>query len=296
MRTISDLSRVALSIENTHQTVTSMIQSNQPFLVGRPGGTESDGIDFFIAHRLNTIKKTPKPYSLTYRKLAKVGPGVTHFSDTDLDYFHLTYLQATLASDFLGYGSFASGALGLAKMMSALQTPIAPIENLEPLEALDRKVTPWTRALEGKRILVIHPFIESITNQFQRRQNISGVSDFLPDFALEVLRPPVTFAGETSERPWREHFEQLAEEVSGIDFDIAITGAGSYGLPIAYEAKKRGKQAIHLGGAVQLLFGIRGNRWEGSAPFSTYIDDTWTRPLPGEIPSGHTSVEGGAYW
>lgn len=33
-----------------------------------------------------------------------------------------------------------------------------------------------------------------------------------------------------------------------------------YGFPLAAHVKHKGKQAIHLGGTLQLLFGIKGNR------------------------------------
>ena len=45
-----------------------------------------------------------------------------------------------------------------------------------------------------------------------------------------------------------------------IEFDVAIIGCGAYGLPLAVEAKRMGKQAIHMGGATQVLFGIKVNR------------------------------------
>jgi hypothetical protein len=38
------------------------------------------------------------------------------------------------------------------------------------------------------------------------------------------------------------------------------------GLPLAAAIKAMGRPALHLGGALQLLFGIRGRRWEGHAP------------------------------
>lgn len=43
-----------------------------------------------------------------------------------------------------------------------------------------------------------------------------------------------------------------------INFDTAIIGCGAYGMPLAAQIKNAGRQAIHLGGAVQLLFGIKG--------------------------------------
>jgi hypothetical protein len=84
-----------------------------------------------------------------------------------------------------------------------------------------------------------------------------------------------------------------------IDFDICLIGAGAYGLPLAYFAKTIGKQAIHLGGVTQILFGIKGRRWEKD----DYADSTakmfnehWIRPMESETPALKDRVENGCYW
>ena len=54
----------------------------------------------------------------------------------------------------------------------------------------------------------------------------------------------------------------MQKEIDKIDFDIAILGCGAYGYPLASYIKSIGKKAIHIGGATQLIFGIKGKRWE----------------------------------
>ena len=86
-------------------------------------------------------------------------------------------------------------------------------------------------------------------------------------------------------------------EVSKLDFDIAIIGAGAYGLPLASFIKSLGKKAVHLGGVTQMLFGIKGKRWDQScSQYPLYYNKYWTSPLPDEIPNNHRLVEGGCYW
>jgi len=46
---------------------------------------------------------------------------------------------------------------------------------------------PWTRALEKKKILVIHPFEESIKSQFRKRKLLFKEETILPDFKLKTL-------------------------------------------------------------------------------------------------------------
>ena len=285
-----------MDVTQTHQHIQKLIESNKPFLVGRPGGTESVGLHFFLKHRIHSLHKNPPAYPDSYQRLVRVGPGVTHKSNSDLDYFHIKYLEATLGTNVIGFGLFAPGALRIVDMLRKTGVSTTPIERLEPFVALSQSVPPWTKSLAGKRVLIIHPFAKSVESQFANRESINGVSEVMPECDLQVLRPPVTFAGEESDKPWRFHFEHLVADTQDREFDIAITGAGSYGLPIAHEIAKNGKQAIHLGGSLQLLFGIRGKRWEGVSPYSDYTDETWVRPSPSEIPHGSNSVEGGAYW
>lgn len=285
-----------MDLEQTHHHIGHLIGSEKPFLLGRPGGTESDGIYFFLKHRVHSLRNSPRPYPKSFRELVRLGPGVTHQEISDVDSFHLAYLNSILASNVVGFGSFAPGVLRLVDMMEKAGTRITPINHLEPFVAQSESVSPWTSALSGKKVLVIHPFLETIQSQYSRRTSISGVADIMPEFTLQVVKPPVTFAGEKSDKPWREHFDQLIHDIEGLDFDIALTSAGSYGLPIAHEIVKSGKQAIHLGGSLQLLFGITGKRWEDRTPFSAYMDETWVRPSADEVPAGSTRVEGGAYW
>ena len=62
--------------------------------------------------------------------------------------------------------------------------------------------------------------------------------------------------------------------------------------------KRLGKPSIHLGGGNQLLFGIKGGRWNGwddddSVPW--YNSEEWIRPLPEETPP-NTHLMGNEYW
>lgn len=88
----------------------------------------------------------------------------------------------------------------------------------------------------------------------------------------------------------------MYEEAMKIDFDVAILGCGAYGLPLAARLKRAGKQAIHLGGTVQILFGIKGKRWDTDSLTNHLYNEHWVRPLPEETPAAAKSVESGCYW
>lgn len=153
----------------------------------------------------------------------------------------------------------------------------------------------WTRALEGKKVLVISPFTESIKKQYEsHRTMIWKCPTVLPEFdSLEIVKAVQTIAGNhCGFDSWFDALDFMKAEIDKKDFDIALLGCGAYGFPLASYIKRMGKQAIHMGGNLQLLFGIKGKRWDNSGLYNEY----WVRPSESEKPNNLTSVEGGCYW
>lgn len=157
----------------------------------------------------------------------------------------------------------------------------------------------WTTALEGKRVLVVHPFEASIKKQYPKRKSLFGEKNYLPDFELLTYKAVQTAGGETDERfaNWFEALEFMEKEISELDFDVAILGCGAYGFPLAACIKKMGKQVIHMGGVSQILFGIKGNRWiKKGSTVAPFMNEDWIFPLPEETPSDVNRMEGGPYF
>ncbi|MEN9235208.1 MAG: hypothetical protein Q6L50_06570 [Gloeomargarita sp. GMQP_bins_120] len=154
---------------------------------------------------------------------------------------------------------------------------------------------PWSCALRGKRVLVVHPFVDTIRQQYQKREKLFANPDVLPEFELKTLRAVQSIAGNECGFPdWFAAFEWMCEEIGKIEFDIAIIGAGAYGLPLAAHVKRLGKKGIHLGGPTQILFGIKGGRWDEIPFFQQLYNEHWVRPFPHEIPPKIGRVK--AYW
>lgn len=168
---------------------------------------------------------------------------------------------------------------------------------------------PWTSALENKKILVIHPFAETIQKQYASRLFLFKNQQILPTFKSLVVIKAIQTLGGANENyaDWFEALDSMKKQINEIDFDICLIGAGAYGFPLAAYVKKIGKKAVHLGGALQLLFGIRGKRWEDPTygvkvwgiPYGFYpslMNEFWTRPLNIEKPETAQKVEGACYW
>lgn len=156
---------------------------------------------------------------------------------------------------------------------------------------------PWTQKLKGKKVLVIHPFAESIEMQYKKRELLFKNLDILPEFDLKTIKAVQTIAAnQTNFKSWFEALDYMKAQIDVVDFDIALIAAGSYGLPLASHVKRIGKSAIHMGGALQILFGIKGKRWDDHAPTAALYNEHWVRPNENEIVKNAKIVEGGCYW
>lgn len=160
---------------------------------------------------------------------------------------------------------------------------------------------PWTEALEGKKVLVIHPNDDLIREQYKKRELLFPGTNILPEFELHVQKAVQTLAGSQDERyeSWFEALEDMYQQAMQVDFDLAILGCGAYGFPLAAKMKQAGKQAVHMGGITQVLFGIHGKRWDEDRNhqfLQQYYSDAWVRPGEKDKPKDSGIVEGGCYW
>ncbi len=153
----------------------------------------------------------------------------------------------------------------------------------------------WTDCLIDKKVLVVHPFAETIISQYRfHRAKLFEDRSILPKFAsLETVKAVQTIAGNKSEhKTWFDALDYMKHEIDKHDYDVCLIGCGAYGFPLAAHCKRQGKQAIHFGGSLQILFGIKGKRWNHLNMYNEY----WVSPSDKEKPKGLEKVEGGCYW
>ncbi len=154
----------------------------------------------------------------------------------------------------------------------------------------------WTNCLGGKKVLVVSSHINSIEHQYSKVDKIWNGKLFKNKFELYLLKSPFQPQFEQYHNTWFETLDWLKQSIKEIDFDVLLIGAGAYGLPLAVEAKRLGKVGIHLGGAIQLLFGLKGKRWSSSPDFISLHNDYWIHPLKEDTPPNKEMIEGGCYW
>lgn len=91
-----------------------------------------------------------------------------------------------------------------------------------------------------KKVLVVHPFEESIQDQYKHFDKLFPCTDILPEFELKTLKAVQTAGSAVDPRfsTWFDALDYMCGECEKIDFDIALLGCGAYGYPLAAHIKK----------------------------------------------------------
>jgi len=222
-------------------------------------------------------------------------------------YFRNTLHQQFYAEEFENKASYIT-------LISNIQVHLSDA-TFYPYQFIERMVfgndtlfRAFSEALTGRKVLVVSPFSESIRANFVNRHHFFRHNYKYPDFDLELVNTPITYAGlPTAMYPhnnWFSTLETLKSEISERVFDIALLSCGSYAIPLGQHVKTElSKQAIYVGGVLQLFFGIMGRRYEN--PFFTdqINAEKFIYPLEREkylknvtIPDGMAREAFGAYF
>lgn len=295
--------------ENTNKLIKNYIDSQEPCLIGRIGTSEcailvnyitvhsnksyfKKCLDYIIDETRMPIWDTGKPFYDIQNASGFFVNG--NIQIKDVEKFAEIYLKVIPTMDVCGRFFYQEKFLPFSTKCQMVQ-----LESLYPFFSN----LPWSQSLENRKVLVVHPFKDSIISQYNtNRKKLFKNPKILPDFELDVIQAVQTIAGEKSRfQNWFEALDYMKSEISKRNFDILIVGCGAYGLPLAAYGKSLGKKAIHLGGGTQLLFGIKGKRWEGKyhgddTRFSDLFNDYWVYPSKKERPQNANKVEGGCYW
>lgn len=277
-----------LSEVDGNKIIATLINNDKPFMVGRYGSNEIRVISDTIATHLNIYK------NIRQGSIDALINGAGFFPNNRelaLDFGELM-LDASSQLDLVGV--FINTMEDYVIKNFSPHAKLTILRGLEPWYSHN----PWTKELKGKKVLVIHPFDETIQMQYKVREKLFDHQNILPEFELITIKAIQTIAGQIDSRfeNWFDALNFMYEEAMKRDFEIAIIGCGAYGFPLAAMLKKAGKKAIHLGGATQIMFGIKGNRWDNHPVISKLYNENWVRPLESDRPKNAEKVEGACYW
>jgi hypothetical protein len=179
-----------------------------------------------------------------------------------------------------------------------------PLRSLEPYYVHPH--LRWTALLADQRVGVVSSFTQTMKQQLSRSERIWGKQSdsYLPDTAEFVFfqtgYSPVIAKGRAEWNPpvksWMDAIDRLEKDILESNVRIVLIGCGGLGMPLAQRLKKAGKIVIVLGGAIQVLFGIRGERWKHHDVIGKLWNSAWVYPSEQETPGGASLVERSCYW
>jgi len=270
-----------LSMQEASDSIRADILSGKPFDVIRMGLSELQTISVYT-------HSTRIPGSWIY------GMWVSELfhSEQELQRFVDLYIEAYGSADYMANWYSFKGEENLLKKYAPQATYCSSLV-VEPYYLAN----PWIDALSGKKVLVVNPFTDTIRSQYERRMDIYP-NGLLPEFDLRLVQSVWynTKGGNDRFGSWFDALEYMKSKVAETDFDIALLGCGPFGTPLTSYIKSLGKQAIYIGGAVQILFGIRGSRWDSVPAISQMYNDAWVSPGSDNKPVTTEHLDNDCYW
>lgn len=275
-----------------NKRITEKILSNEPFFCCRYGASELTACFYTLMRERNVLDSIKNRLLKTIKTASGVFP---ENEETYLN-FGRVYRKALNSADFNAYWGSAFMEEYLIEAYMKKDLILYAMRALEPFQYDE----PWTWALKGKKVLIVHPFAELIEEQYKKRNEIFPDKEILPEFELVTVRA-IQSSGETvpeDYKDWIEASEALYNKCMEKDFEVALVSCGSYAVPLAARLKAAGKKVIIPGGMMQLMFGIKGTRWEESRPdIVAMYNDAWVRAgKEYQVKDSDKMVDGPAYW
>lgn len=294
--------------DEVSKIVADALDSNKPFMLSRFGAVEISAVYNYMGvssekHSIFDYIRGKAPqwwWNEGIRRCMKDNAGFFPNTDDNLMKFGKLMLESMQQIDILTSWqereTFFDNYLNCKSYINYIQ--------IDPFWAKD----PWTAHLEGKKVLVIHPFAQEIHSQYENKRNVLfSNAKVLPKFDLITYKAVQSIGGATEFNDWFEALEKMEQDISKIDFDVCLLGCGAYGMPLAAFIKaKLQKTAIHIGGSLQLFFGIKGNRWENPeygilatndiGRYPKLFNDSWIRPYGVSQVIGSEKVDNNCYW
>lgn len=293
------------------KTITELVSKGVPCLIGRFGSTELEGL--YIWHlrsrpREALLPKPPSGIPQSCMTRLEQYSGLFPAEESSFLRWAEAYKSAIQNSDAVAAGWFSVMEAQEKEVLHAwgFSGAAVKLRDLEPYYtgALEDR---WTRALAGKRVCVVTSFAETAGAQVKKGEGAiwpgAGGSLWSAGVQWSFVQtgfPPSIAQGvcgwQEGEESWEQCVATVMREVRAAAPDVVLIGCGALGMPIGELCKRDGRVAIVMGGALQVLFGIRGGRWVTHSVISKFWNDEWVWPADSETPGAARSIEGGCYW
>jgi len=286
--------------DTVRDLVCEALEKQKGLLIGKIGTVECSILYFLSFYKGLNI---PEEERLVLERNAGVFP----CSDESIQRWAMEARDSIKSADCLATGWYEHtkvkeeelfGLLGWNGIRVALRS-------LEPYYAMAKHR--WTKELAGQSVCVVSSFGETARGQIEKGESRiwpgSGGS-LWPESVqwhwVQTGYSPSLALGragwEESPEDWSEAVKSVVDAVVDSGARVVIIGCGGLGMLIGARLKQKGKICIVLGGATQVLFGIKGQRWIHHEVISKFWNSEWVWPSLEETPGGAGEVENSCYW
>jgi hypothetical protein len=303
------------------EQIEALLSGNEPYFLGRVGGSDTNAVVAHLTNRALGGDDPAHPRVLRHLDIVERYNGYydqAHDAARFLDFLealtdayaasrNLLFCNHQLLSMYfpgninerfrtsqfenrIGFQLLVNHVLGSRTAVSAYPYPFVEKLVSHPLSLMNV----LARTLPGKRVLVVSPFSRSIVANFHNRRAFFRTYAY-PEFDLLVYNTPITYAGLPAafypHANWFETTAAMTADIAALSFDVALLACGSYAMPIGRHIHETmGKQAIYVGGVLQLMFGVMGRRYENPF-FRDQIDESvFIRPVEAATYLDHVTI------
>lgn len=270
------------------------LDSNTPLLIGRFGT-----IEFTVLWNFLIYKKINPDYLTVLERNAGV------FGDLPaIEKWCKEYEKACSSADILATGWHPPIVVREQELLKIMKYSGAQCV----LRALEPYYWPvkerWFEPLHGQRVCVVSSFAHTIASQIKKgERRIWPDGNMWPSaewsFVKTGYAPSLALGRAGWEcddlESWETCVDYVVGEVMKTSARVVLIGCGGLGMIIAGRLQAAGKLCIVMGGAIQVLFGIKGRRWQ-EHQISGFWNSDWVGPSESETPAGAIDVERGCYW
>lgn len=298
MGTPAEISEGALKIKKVLQQGLKQ-ESGSGLLIGRFGTVEFEGVYW--------NEMWPGSWPEGRRAVLERNAGVFPSDTESVKRWAAAYTRAIRASSVLAVGWHPPIVKEEASLLSRWEWKgvKVPLRSLEPYYVEKDR---WTDLLADNHVCVVTSFAQTAAAQVKKGESVVwgkqagrlwGNSATQWSFVQTGYAPSLAYgrAGwEDSPESWEEAVENTVSAVLKSGARIVLIGCGGLGMIIGDRLRAAGKICIVMGGAIQVLFGIKGHRWEKHPVISEFWGEEWVWPSVEETPRGAGMVEEGCYW
>jgi hypothetical protein len=291
--------------QGLRQDLADALADGRGFAAGKLGFSEQCVLGYAPLLEREQEPRRIAAYEATLRFHCERQTGIFPTDRSFLKRFAAVYAEHVRDLDLVGL--FGGPQESLLRAWHRLPGRGIPYRLMEPdISMPDRPERCYLPLLAGKRLLIVAPFARLLAARceratFEATWAKTGKRWFAPA-SVAAVEFPYGYVTETETHRrfgdvLRLH-EQVCADIARHEFDVALIAAGALGIPLATSVKRLGRIGLSLGGHLQVIFGVRGRRWNDDPFYRDHVmNEAWIDVPAGYRPRGFTNLtDGGAYW